>query len=79
MLMENAWLFNSDMKVLLCSDVDAEELLKSGYTYNKNLFEVLGIEFRHKTLKDLNEFPSLGSTVYLIRNIYTNNYHGLSL
>lgn len=53
MLMENAWLFNSDMKVLLCSDVDAEELLKSGYTYNKNLFDVLGIEFRHKTLKDL--------------------------
>ena len=53
MLREHAWLFTSDDKVALSSDISAEELLKSGYAYNKDLINVLGIEFQSRSLKDL--------------------------
>ena len=53
MLRTYAWLFTSDDKVLLGSEISAEELLKSGYAYNKDLFNVLGIEFQSRSLKDL--------------------------
>jgi len=52
-LREQAWLFSSDNEVLHCNAISAEELLKVGYSYNKDLFNVLGIEFQHKSLKDL--------------------------
>ena len=55
MLREHAWLFASDGKVQLSSAVGAEELLKSGYAYNKDLYNVLGIEFQSKTLKGATE------------------------
>ena len=53
LLRKHEWLFTSNNKVSLSNTISAEEILKAGYTYNKDLLDVLGIEFQRKTLKDL--------------------------